>query len=125
MEFVILMTFMMLIFTVTFVVIQQKTIDIKNTQTDRQVNALGNVIKNEVDMANSVHEGYKKNFWLPDYINGVEYSIQLLDNVEVVIKYKDKDYYVFLITNLTGQIDKGYNTIKKNSSGIFVEPGQI
>lgn len=127
MEFVTLITFMLMIFTVTLVVIQQKTYDINDVQKNNQLKSLSNVIKNEVDMAHAVHTGYKKYFWLPDYINGEEYTIELI-NSEIIVSHATGNFYVFLNTNSTlvyGNISKGDNTIIKNDSGIFILPGKI
>lgn len=122
------MTFMMLIFAVTFVVIQQKTIDIRNQQTQRQAEALANVIQNEAYMAELVHYGYRKCFWIPEFINGEEYTIEIKDDKDLVIQYKDKTYFSFLnITKGVISLDSmynGYHTTTKNSSGIFIDPGR-
>ena len=127
MEFVTLITFMLMLFTVTFVVIQQKTYDINDVQINNQLKSLSNVIKNEVDMAHAVHTGYKKYFWLPDYINGEDYTIEL-NNSEVIVSHSRGNFYVFLNTDSTlvyGSIAKGDNTIIKNDTGIFILPGRI
>ncbi len=120
MEFVILMTFMMLIFAGTFVAIQYKTIDIENDQIERQVNALGNVIKNEVQLAYTVHDGYKKTFWIPDYIDGYDYTIALIDESDIRISYKDQYFLVFLIKSFKGSFNHGLNNISKVKGQIYL-----
>lgn len=112
---------MMLVFVVIFIVIQQKTADLKDSQTNKQAEALATVVKTEVELAFSVHEGYRKCFWLPEYINGEEYTVEIIDNIEIVVNYKNKRYLAFLTTNITGQLFKDDNIIIKNSSGVFIE----
>ncbi|MBU0471982.1 MAG: hypothetical protein KKF89_02390 [Nanoarchaeota archaeon] len=125
MEFVILMTFMMLIFTVVFLVIQHKSISLNNKQTVNQVEALANVIKNEVDIAQATPYSYKKCFWIPEYINGQEYTIQINEQ-DLIIYYNGEGYFAFL--NITkGEMnlnEEGYHTVKSNISGVFIEPGR-
>ena len=122
------MTFMLMVFSVTFLVIQNKTGEVRFSQTENQVVALAKVINSEIDLARKVHGGYKKYFWLPEYINGEEYTVQIIDNQELTIRYRDKRFYSFLDingTNVTGNINKGYNTIVKNYSSIVIYPGKI
>ncbi|MFC2134078.1 hypothetical protein ACFLTH_05620 [Bacteroidota bacterium] len=112
---------MMLIFTMTFIVVQQKTFDIQNSHTTEQAKSLARLITTEVELASSVHDGYKKCFWLPEYLNGEEYEVQMLDNIEVIIDYKNKRHLAFLSNNVTGNLYKDDNIIIKNISGIFIE----
>ena len=127
-EFVMLMTFVMLVFAVTFVVIQDKGSFIRSSQTEYQVRALTNIINTEIELAYKVYPGYKKEFWLPEYVNGEDYEIKL-ENSEIEVYYKNKTFLSFLsinrTINLSGNVSKGYNIILKNSSGIFIHPGQI
>jgi hypothetical protein len=127
-EFVMLMTFVMLMFAITFVVIQDKGFFIRSAQTENQARAVSNLINTEVELAYKVYEGYEKEFWIPEYINGEDYSIEFIEGAELKISYKDNVFLSFLSlnrTNVSGTIEKGYNIIKKNSSGIFISPGRI
>ncbi|MBU1200985.1 MAG: hypothetical protein KJ583_04205 [Nanoarchaeota archaeon] len=121
------MTFMMLVFTITFVVVQKRTLDVSEAITDRLTTQVSNVIKNEVDMANSALNGYKKQFQIPDYINGENYTIYLIDNSEIAITYRDKTHVVFLPVNISGSISqqKGHHVIKKENGNITVGVGKI
>lgn len=125
-EFVVLVSFVMLIFTVTYVVVQSRTLSLIDDQTHSQAKALSNIVSSEIELAYKVHQGYKKSFWIPQYINGEEYTIELIDSAEIEIIYKGQTHLKFLginQTNITGNISKGYNTITKNTSRIHIEPG--
>jgi len=121
------MTFMMLVFTITFVVVQKKTITVTNEITDKQTTEVSNIIKNEVDMASVALDGYKKQFWIPDYINGEEYDINLTDQSELTIKYKDKIHVAFLSANVSGSIspNKGYHIIRKDNKQLRIGVGKL
>jgi len=125
-EFVILMTFMIFVFTATFVVIQQKSNDVNENMSVRQTSELLNVIKNEVDMASASIDGYSKEFLIPDYINGEEFILELIDD-ELIIHYKDQTQIAFLNANITGNFSqyKGYHVISKISNQIIVGPGNL
>ncbi|MFH1590110.1 MAG: LamG-like jellyroll fold domain-containing protein [archaeon] len=122
MEFVVLMSFMLLIFIATFVVIQDQSARNIDRQTDKEVTALTNLIKNEVELANIVEDGYRRTFVLPDYINGEEYNIDL-DGSDLTISYKGINFVSFLDlnnTNLTGYLNKGYNVIAKHDGRVYL-----
>ncbi len=128
MEFVILMTFMLMIFTMTFAVVQYKTIDIRDEITIKQSAEVSNIVQNEIEMAQSVLGGYKKEFWIPDYINGEEYTIELIDQAELIISFKDKKHIAFLVTEVQGSIspEKGYHIITKDDAEeITIGQGRI
>ncbi|MFH1769954.1 MAG: LamG-like jellyroll fold domain-containing protein [archaeon] len=116
------MSFMMLIFATSFVVIEKKSVDIGNDQTEKEVIALANIIKTEIELAHTVHDGYTKTFWIPDYINGEDFEMTL-DGTDITINYKDRSYYSFVEineTNMTGFLVKGTNTIMKQNSKVFL-----
>lgn len=127
MEFVILMTFMILIFTVVFVVIQQKAVNMQDSLTGKQAQEVANIMKNEIEMAHTAVEGYRKEFWIPDYINGEEYEITIKDRSELMIKYKKQLFVSFLVANITGNIhpEKGYHIIANNRNNITISPGKL
>lgn len=125
MEFVILMTFMMIVFTSIFLVIQTKTISINNQVAERQALQLSNLVKNEVLMADSVLSGYVREFWIPDFLNGVTYKIEIADESELLINLQEKSFVAFLTTNVSGQVVKGYNLIMKDDSGISIAEGRL
>ncbi len=127
MEFVLLMTFMILAFTVVFIVVQQKAGEIQSSLTGSQAEEIANILKNEVEMAYTATDGYLKEFWIPDYINGEAYTVDIKDQSELIIEYKDQTYLSFLATNVTGNIhsDKGYHLISKNNGIITIAPGKL
>jgi len=120
MEFVILISFMMMAFVAVFTVVQTKTLDMRNEQTQRQIIGLANVIKSEVEMSYTVLDGYQRTFFLQDFVNGEPYDIQLVDNSEIEITYRDKKYYAFLIANISGNFTKGDNVISKVDNRLFL-----
>jgi len=126
-EFIVLLTFMMFVFVSTFVVIQQRTLEVNHAVTLQKGAELMNVVKAEVDLANNAINGYKKEFLIPDYINGRDYTIKLIDNSEIEVTFGDTQTIAFLSTNVTGSIspDKGYHVILKQNNQIFIGPGRI
>jgi|TARA_B100000315_G_C14290516_1_gene457157 hypothetical protein len=112
----------------TFAVVQYKTIDIRDEITIKQSAEVSNIVQNEIEMAQSVLGGYKKEFWIPDYINGEEYTIELIDQAELIISFKDKKHIAFLVTEVQGSIspEKGYHIITKDDAEeITIGQGRI
>ena len=78
--------------------------------------------KNEIDLAKSAIDGYTRSFNLPSQIKGNSYTIEIIDNRELVVKYLDKEYVLFLPENIVGNINPGANTITKVNGVVNINP---
>ena len=59
-------------------------------------------------------------FAMPQTVNGINYSIQIIDNREMVANYLGYEHIKFLPSNVTGSIVKGNNKISKANDLIFL-----
>ena len=119
-EFIILIAFMFLIFLGVIAVITSKIIEAKDAERQGIAEDIAALAKNEIDLAKSATDGYNRNFILPSKIKGNDYSIEIIDNRELVIIYIDKEYVSFLPENVEGDIYPGENTIRKESDTVYV-----
>ncbi|MFA5141729.1 MAG: hypothetical protein WC471_02065 [Candidatus Woesearchaeota archaeon] len=76
-EFMVIFTFMLMVFLSYLAVMQQRAIDI-SIDADRQLlQQMGEVIKNKLDTAAFVENGFRYKFTLPRTILGKDYNIIL------------------------------------------------
>ncbi|HYD02843.1 MAG TPA: hypothetical protein VEC16_00940 [Alphaproteobacteria bacterium] len=127
MEFVILTGFMLIAFLVFYIVIQSKLVEANRDSTDIAAKQVETMIINELKIAESVTDGYYREFILPPKINGMPYNVSIIPGVggtpEIVIKYSNKERVYFV---LQGYIDSsstvgiGKNSISKNNGIILM-----
>jgi len=112
-EFIVLIAFMFLIFVAFIAVITTRVIEEKDNEKQGVAENLATLVKNEIDLAKSSANGYKRTFYIPIKIEGIVYSIEIIDNRELVINYIDKEYVSFLPEKVCGDIFKPSNEISK------------
>jgi len=125
MEFVILTSFMLLAFLVFYIVIQSKMVEANRDSTDNAAKQIETIVVNELAVAESVTDGYYREFELPQSINGVDYNIQVMSGVnntpEIVTKYSGRERVYFVhqgYVSGSSTVAKGKNNITK-SDGII------
>ena len=67
-----------------------------------------------------MNDGYTRFFSVPQTVNGVDYTVTILDNRELVVNYLEKEHIKFLPPNVTGNITKGNNKISKKNGVVFI-----
>lgn len=119
-EFTSLIAFMFIIFLGFTAVVTTKILDAKENQRQQIAEDIAKLAKDEIGLAQSVSDGYNRNFTLPIRINGINYTIVILDNREIVVKYIDKEYVSYLQGNLIGNLSPGANAIIKKEGIVYV-----
>ena len=126
MEFVILTSFMVLAFLVFYVIIQSKMVEANKDTTDRAAKQIETLVVNELKVAESVTDGYYREFELPQRINGMDYTVQIMSGVnntpEIVVKYNGLERMYFVNQGyISGSsvVSKGLNNITK-SNGVII-----
>jgi len=119
---------MVLAFLVFYVIIQSKMVEANKDTTDMQAKQIETIVVNELKVAESVTDGYYREFELPWRINGMDYTVQVMSGVnntpEIVVKYNGRErvYFVnqgYISGNST--VDKGLNNITKINGIILVQ----
>jgi hypothetical protein len=132
MEFVILTGFMLMAFLVFYIVIQSKLVEANRNSVDLAAKQVETVIVNELKVAESVTDGYYREFELPQKVNGMNYTVSVIpgpsqgptDVPEIVIKYNGRERVYFIsqtYINGSSKISKGVNNISKNNGIILVQ----
>ncbi len=120
MEFIVLATFMLLVIVGFFGVTSSRVLEAREDINRKIAEDIADFAYREIEIATSVNDGYKKNFNMPQNVNGVNYSIKIVDNIELTVTYLDYEHVRFLPSNVTGNITKGLNTITRNNSIIYI-----
>jgi hypothetical protein len=119
-EFIILLGVMLFIFLAYTQVFQKNLAEKSKEQRVFLIQDLALTVQNEIDLASSSTSGYERTFKVPEKILNIEYSISLVDNSVYVITNDNKIATSLPIQNVTGEIQKGDNFIKKNESGVYI-----
>ena len=125
-EFVVLTGFMILAFLTFYIVIQSKLLEANRDSTDIAVKQIETLVVNEIKVAESVTDGYYREFELPQRVNGVEYTISIISGLgsntpEIVTKYNGRERVYFVpqaYVDNDSTVGKGLNNISKIGGNI-------
>ncbi len=76
-EFILLVSFMFLVFVAFFAVIQDKLVDVWANKAKQAVIDQKNVLQNEIQTAAVMEDGFSRNILLPASLNGNAYNVTL------------------------------------------------
>ena len=129
-EFMVLLGFMLIVFTSFFYVVKERSE--VSTQQARYVELItvSEIVQEEVTIANRVKDGYRRVFDLPKTIGGAPYTILLDGRSEITVRTIDREYFVFLPTNITAMpgnlpsapLVTGKNVIQKRNGSVSITP---
>jgi hypothetical protein len=105
-EFLVLVAFMLFVFTAFFLVIQERSNSVRQQTYNNALKGVSDLMVQEVTLAQQVRSGYRREFELPKTVNGESYLVSLYNYNEIVIRqdaYADSEYVVFLPANITVQ----------------------
>jgi len=114
-EFVILVTFVLIIFTFVSFFIQSRTLEASEVKNRNYANQLKNIVFNEIDIADLMPVNYSREFSLPVYLDGSDYDIKLYNGIELIIGYRQQEYVYFFERDFTldSSLHQGINLIQK------------
>jgi hypothetical protein len=114
-EFIVLMSFMFLIFVGFVAIVTTKITDAEDADRQEIVEEIATLLNNEIQVAKSTTDGYTRTFKLPGKIDGNVYSAEILSNRELVVNYVDKEHVSFLPDKVCGDIFIPTNEISKEN----------
>jgi hypothetical protein len=122
-EFLIIVGFVLGLFTILFLSIEESNKSKIIEQNTIAVQEVAYTIQDEIDLASSSTDGYKRTFNLPTRINGMNYDITLVNTTDYIQISTTNGKYSMGIgiktINSTG-IKKGNNTVVKGNGTISV-----
>lgn len=120
MEFIILASFMLLVILGFFAVTSSSVLEAREEKNKKIAEDIASIAYREIEIAKSVNDGYTKTFTIPQTVNGIDYSIRIINDRELIVNYLGFEYIKFLPSNVTGNIVKGNNKISRNNGIIYI-----
>src|SRR3989338_5069154 len=120
MEFIVLASFMLLVILGFFAITSSKILESKEEGDRKIAEDIADFAYREIEIAKSVNDGYTRVFSMPLTFNGVNYSIKITDNRELIVDYLGYEHVKFLPSNVTGAIGVGFNEIKKINGIVYM-----
>lgn len=117
-EFIIIFGAMFFFFTIFLLIIQQNVSE-KNLEKENVIATnIALSVKGEIDLATGASEGYSREFNVPQTLIGKQYEISLID--QRVFISADKIGISYEVLNVTGNIIKGKNSIRKKNGIVLL-----
>ena len=77
-------------------------------------------VQEEIALAHSVNDGYVREFFLPKYVARVDYEIEIVDAFLYVRSIDGKHSFSVPVLNVTGNIQKGENIVKRMNGVVYL-----
>ena len=119
-EFIVLASFMLFVVIGFFAIATSNTTDAREESKKKTSQDIADFAYREIELAKSVKDGYVRNFSMPKTVNGLDYNIGIVDNVELTVQYDGYEYVKFLPLNVIGNISSGLNQIRKVNRIIYI-----
>jgi len=112
-EFIILTGFLLASFTIFFVIIEHDREASVSELQNAQIKEIGLTAKNEIDLAFQSSDGYTREFELPRYTYGSNFTIRVVENLVLVASDDLRHSVSYSVSPVTGDINQiGVNQCK-------------
>ncbi len=112
-EFIILAAFMLGVFLLFFAGLSSQIVDVQVQRDEEVVVDLSTTVVNELMLARNSLSGYQRSFFLPQTIGRENYTLTVLNQSELIIRYKENNYVTTLPFAINGSVYKGENIVYK------------
>jgi len=119
-EFVMLISLMFVIFVTFFAVVSYRFSEVGETEKKQKTENIAILVDDEVKLARLNSDGFERTFELPKKIEGSDYTVEIIDDRELVVNYGDYEHVLFLPENVVGNVNFGLNKIKKIDGVIYL-----
>jgi hypothetical protein len=117
-EFMVLIGFVLLSFVIFMLIIQESTEDRRENRQNSQIKEIALSVRNEIELASASEDGYVREFSLPENAYGGDYNIRINESI-VFVESVDGDHALSMtVRNVTGQIWKYDNEIRKENGEV-------
>ena len=121
-EFLVLISFALILISGLLVVFQNQVSSMEAVREKALVEQMYNLVLSELDFAMMSPPVYNRTFFLPRTLGGHNYSVSIVDDVEVVLEYRGVRNVFFLASdqyNISGDFLIGNNVIIKHSDNML------
>lgn len=117
-EFLLVMGVLLTIFIIFKIFLLKETVDISHEKEYTTIKDIALMIQTELNMAQSLEDGFTRTFTLPKTVDGINYTTNITNDY-IVITSRNHEY-VLSIPQIIGTIEKGDNLINKTDGIIYV-----
>lgn len=118
-EFMFLLGFSIIIVTTIIALVGIEAEKRAFIQNEMLVQELFELVDTEINLARISPAIYTRTFFIPHLLDGREYSLSIEDNRDIVVNFNNELYVFFLNQTVSGNLNKGENTIIKTCTGPF------
>lgn len=119
-EFIMVIGMVIIIFSLFTFVFQSNLAKKTKEQRNLIVQDVASNVQDEIELAHASTDGYLREFEIPEKIINIDYTIQLVDRVIYIYTADNEHALALPVKNVTGQIQKGQNTITKQEGMVCV-----
>jgi len=119
-EFVILVGAVLFFFVVFLLAVQFNISDKARENRNLVVQEIALRVQDEVNLASQSSDGYYREFKIPENVLGLEYDINLTEDLVYVRTTNGKYAIALPVTEVIGNVLKGDNVIRKDTGQVYL-----
>ncbi len=119
-EFMILVAGVLFFFITALLIFQMQIGEKAVEQRRAAINGLASSVGEELRIAEQASDGYHRTFKVPEKLLNQDYEIMILDGNLFLRTSDGKESLSFYVSNVTGEIRKGQNSIVKENETIYL-----
>ena len=119
-EYTFLMAIGFVMLIIALIYVGERMTDMSQEAHKEMVIDVASAIQSEMSFAGRATPGYKRQFFVPIELNGIEYNITQLGR-DLIIS-TDRFEYGVSIPYVEGNVSKGFNTIRNIDEWLCIEP---
>ena len=119
-EFVLIFGTVLFFFVLMLGAFQSNIHDKVSEKQDRELREIVNSVHDEISLASSSSDGYRRSFTVPQDVLGLPYSIQIVDDLVFGKTNDERHAVVSPIERVTGNILLGTNVIRKENGSVYL-----
>jgi uncharacterized protein (UPF0333 family) len=119
-EFMIIISAVVFFVSLLLLAIQNKEESTTYQHQIIQIKEIALTVQNEINLASESSEGYSREFEIPQTAGNQEYEITLDSGVVYIKTTNNKHALTLPVKEVTGNVDKGINKIKKINGDIII-----
>lgn len=121
-EFVVLVALALFFFTGFFLAIQANMSEKIRQRQDLVIKDIAIAVQDEINLASQSIDGYSRKFEIPEKAGTRDYEINITEGLVYIRTTDGRNAMALPVTDVTGDVKKGTNVIKKENGEIKLNP---
>ncbi|MEK6895224.1 MAG: hypothetical protein AABX48_01770 [Nanoarchaeota archaeon] len=119
-EFMIVVAAGFFILVVFLIVLQSNILDKTKEKINLEMNQVAITVQNEINLATSASNGYKRTFILPSVVGGMNYTLNISGNILQISTTNGNFALGVSVLPVQGNIKKDSNIIRNQNGTVFL-----